>query len=283
MLITRFQDPLKFRNHVNEFLLQHEAENNMIFNILEGIISKRYTGDNLMVSVEELGDIVLVAIMTPPKNIVLSFTQKLKSIYELIKFLELNEISIPGVFGFKKGSKKFAKLWCKNNKISYKMVMNERIYKLEKVNEQVLGKREFIKADQTHESKILNWTKLFIAEALPQEISDFNEEYMQLIKDRIKNGRYFMLMDNNEPVSMVHKAGKTPNGNLINAVYTPPHLRRNGYATEVVANISKLILAEGNKFCFLFTDLSNSTSNKIYQDVGYRPIIDMDQYKFMME
>ena len=283
MLITRFQDPLKFRDHVQEFLLQHEAENNMIFNILGGIISKRYTGDNLMVSVEEQGDIVLVAIMTPPKNIVLSFTQKLKSIDELVKYLVRNEIFIPGVLGFKKGSKKFATLWSKSKKITFKLAMNEKIYKLEDLNEQVLGTREFIKADLTHESIILNWTKLFIEEALPQEISDFNEDYMQVIKNRIKNGRYFILLDRNKPVSMVHKAGKTPNGNLINAVYTPTHLRRNGYATEVVANISKLLLAEGNKFCFLFTDLSNPTSNKIYQDVGYRPIIDMDQYKFILD
>ena len=283
MEINRFQDPFKFRNNVRGFLLQHEAENNLIFSILEGIISKRYTGENLMVSVEEGGNIVLAAIMTPPKNVVLSFTRKLKSIDELIKHLELNKISIPGVLGFKKGSKRFAKAWSKINSISFELVMNERIYKLEDVNEQVLGKREFIKADLTRESIILNWTKLFIEEALPGEISDFNDEYVQVIKDRIKNGRYFILMDRNEPVSMVHKAGKTPNGNLINLVYTPPHLRQNGYATEIVANISKLLLAEGNKFCFLFTDLSNPTSNKIYQDVGYKPIIDMDQYEFITE
>ena len=82
------------------------------------------------------------------------------------------------------------------------------------------------------------------------------------------------------PLSMVRKAGKTPNGNFINFVYTPPHLRRNGYATEVVANISKMLLEEGNKYCFLFTDLSHPTSNSIYQKVGYRPVIDMNHYKF---
>lgn len=80
---------------------------------------------------------------------------------------------------------------------------------------------------------------------------------------------------------MVRKAGKTPNGNLVNFVYTPPHLRRRGYATECVAHLSKRLLEEGNKFCFLFTDLSNLISNSIYQKIGYRPIIDVDQYKFL--
>ncbi len=51
---------------------------------------------------------------------------------------------------------------------------------------------------------------------------------------------------------MVQKAGKTPNRNLVNFVYTPPELRRRGYATECVAKLSKNILEEGNRFCFLF-------------------------------
>ncbi|MHA2094843.1 MAG: GNAT family N-acetyltransferase, partial [Candidatus Hodarchaeales archaeon] len=28
------------------------------------------------------------------------------------------------------------------------------------------------------------------------------------------------------------------------------------------------------------TDLANPTSNKIYQTIGYRPVIDMDLYRF---
>jgi hypothetical protein len=31
---------------------------------------------------------------------------------------------------------------------------------------------------------------------------------------------------------------------------------------------------------FLFTDLSNPTSNKIYQAIGYEPVCDVDLYHF---
>jgi predicted GNAT family acetyltransferase len=31
---------------------------------------------------------------------------------------------------------------------------------------------------------------------------------------------------------------------------------------------------------FLFTDLDNPTSNKIYQAIGYEPVIDIDQWSF---
>ena len=82
---------------------------------------------------------------------------------------------------------------------------------------------------------------------------------------------------------MVRKAGKTPNGIGINNVYTPPSLRRKGYATECVAKLSKQILEESNDYCFLFTDLSNPVSNSIYQKIGYRAVIDVDEIKFIKQ
>lgn len=41
-----------------------------------------------------------------------------------------------------------------------------------------------------------------------------------------------------------------------------------------------LQLARGRRFCFLFTDLANPTSNAIYRAIGYEPVCDMDQYRF---
>jgi hypothetical protein len=63
-------------------------------------------------------------------------------------------------------------------------------------------------------------------------------------------------------------------------VYTPPEVRARGYASACVAALTKLLLEGGRRFCFLYTDLSNPTSNSIYQRVGYRPISDVDQYVF---
>ncbi|GAH16253.1 unnamed protein product, partial [marine sediment metagenome] len=56
--------------------------------------------------------------------------------------------------------------------------------------------------------------------------------------------------------------GDTPNGQKIGYVYTRKHERKKGYATSVVARLSENILSSGKKFCFLFTDLMNPTSNK---------------------
>jgi predicted GNAT family acetyltransferase len=63
-------------------------------------------------------------------------------------------------------------------------------------------------------------------------------------------------------------------------VYTPAHLRNCGYATSCVAALTRRVLESGKKFCCLYTDLANPTSNSIYQKIGYHPICDVQDWIF---
>ena len=79
---------------------------------------------------------------------------------------------------------------------------------------------------------------------------------------------------------MCQASGRTPHGIRIGAVYTPPEQRRRGYASAVTAAASQAQLDQGRRWCFLFTDLANPTSNRIYQAIGFRPIRDIIQIRF---
>jgi predicted GNAT family acetyltransferase len=59
----------------------------------------------------------------------------------------------------------------------------------------------------------------------------------------------------------------------INTVYTPPQYRGQGYASALVAALTRRLLDAG-LVPTLNTDLSNRTSNKIYQALGYRAVGD---------
>ena len=48
----------------------------------------------------------------------------------------------------------------------------------------------------------------------------------------------------------------------------------------MTAAASQAQLDAGRTFVFLFTDLANPTSNRIYQAIGYEPVIDVDQLRF---
>lgn len=88
------------------------------------------------------------------------------------------------------------------------------------------------------------------------------------------------LPERTEPVSLAAFGGATPNGIRIGPVYTPPDRRGRGYASALTAELTASLLAGGRRFCFLFTNLANPTSNSIYQQVGYRPVTDVDQWLF---
>jgi ribosomal protein S18 acetylase RimI-like enzyme len=74
-------------------------------------------------------------------------------------------------------------------------------------------------------------------------------------------------------------AGRTGRVARVNYVYTPPERRGHGYASACVATLTQQLLDEGVPRCCLYTDLSNPTSNKIYQAIGYRPVCDAAEYR----
>jgi predicted GNAT family acetyltransferase len=89
------------------------------------------------------------------------------------------------------------------------------------------------------------------------------------------------LWDDGGPRSLVGCGGYTTTGARIGPVYTPREHRGRGYASAATAAVSGLLLRErGRALCFLYTDLANPTSNKIYQAIGYEHVADVREIAF---
>lgn len=63
----------------------------------------------------------------------------------------------------------------------------------------------------------------------------------------------------------------------IGPVYTPPEHRGEGIGSYVVGELTRRGLDAGQRMC-LFTDQDNPTSNKIYEALGYRPVVEMAEH-----
>jgi predicted GNAT family acetyltransferase len=288
MVAQFYGDIDKFYDLVFPFLLKNEVENGLILAILNSLkqnIHKYGKDKPILLTITQDEEIKLVTLRTPVHDLLISYTDNLDTIEILVESLLKRKEKLPGVLSFKEAADKFAKMWCEKNTLKYYLLRKERIFKLEQVSEDTLGTRQFCKASKQYELIVINWAREMLKEALNEitdqeldrNINNFKVEFEH------NTSQIFLLFDNNKPVSMARKAGKSPNGNAINLVYTPPSLRRRGYATECVAKLSKQLLEEGNKFCFLFTDLSNPISNSIYQKVGYHSVIDENHYKFELK
>ncbi len=100
---------------------------------------------------------------------------------------------------------------------------------------------------------------------------------------RLYEGRLFLWTSpGGEPVAMTGWGGRTPVTARVNAVYTPPHLRGRGHASNLVAGVSQHLFDQGCTYLTLFTDLTNPVSNSIYQKIGYRPVADLTKVRFQV-
>jgi hypothetical protein len=126
----------------------------------------------------------------------------------------------------------------------------------------------------------LEWFLAFRAAADEQAGRDSGSsqesaETPESMRRRIALGRVWLWVDAaGRPVHLTAANPPAFGVARIGPVYTPPEHRGHGYASAAVAEVSRQIVASGARAC-LFTDQANPTSNKIYEALGYRPVVDM--------
>jgi predicted GNAT family acetyltransferase len=127
---------------------------------------------------------------------------------------------------------------------------------------------------------VLEWFDAFMRDADEQGgrepgSSPYETPPSELMMSRIERGRVFLWVDESgEPVHLTEATLPAFGVSRLGPVYTPPQQRGKNYASAAVAEVSRLITAEGSRAC-LFTDQANPTSNAIYMRLGYRPVVDM--------
>jgi GNAT superfamily N-acetyltransferase len=82
------------------------------------------------------------------------------------------------------------------------------------------------------------------------------------------------------PSSMASANAPVAGMSRVVSVYTPPGLRGRGYGSAITAAVSRWALGAGARHVVLFTDLANPTANRIYREIGYRPVLDTCEFEF---
>lgn len=262
--------------------MAREAEHNLLFGILSYLLTQARREDVLLLSVEDEGGIQAVAVQTPPYNLVLSWLASEGALDVLVQDLAQAATPLPGVLGLKDDARRFCELWGEATGQDYRLNRAQRVFRLERVIPPREVKGRFRPARLDERELLSGWAVAFAREALDEDDTEALWQRSAATVDRfVSSGSLFVWEDGGEPVAIAAASGETPNGRRISLVYTPPDRRGRGYASACVAALSTKILAEGRRFCFLFTDLANPTSNRIYRAIGYAPVCDMDEYRFL--
>ncbi|NMG11196.1 GNAT family N-acetyltransferase [Brasilonema sp. UFV-L1] len=364
MKVNRFEDASQFYERVKDYLLSQEALHILLLRICNTLIHhpQRYDCQPYLATVEIDGNIVAVAIRTPPRRLLLSKVEKFAAIEAIAQDLYSDHKQLPGVSGLAAEAFAFAQTWQTITNQSYTLGKQLRIHQLDKVQRRnlLLSKIEnfeSIKARCAQRSSVcaappeglaiaqdiylsekslsgvnaptaeaeafaqawhsltgqsyhlkmalrafqleqvqpifkatgelrlatrksdrellIRWYEAFALEALGTV-----ESKVEPIVERLLQLGIAYIWEDKIPVSMACHVRVTPNGAGVSVVYTPPEHRRKGYASACVAALSQTLLNQGNRYCFLFTDLANPTSNHIYEAIGYQPVGDLFDYSF---
>ena len=278
MEVEQLDDAAIFLAQAEALLLADEARHNLILGIAGTIrdAPDLYPERNLWL-VGHDGAVLAAALRTPPYNLILARPQSKEALAALV--LAITE-ELPGVVGAEPEVQEFAELWSQRTGLANRTNMRQGVYALDRVEPPpaVPGSVRVATADDRE--LLLRWWIDFGAEVL-HEGGPGRERAPQSVDHKLTSptGGFLLWEDGGEPVSFAGWGGPTPHGIRIGPVYTPPDLRGRGYATALTADLSQQLLDGrlfdgGRRFCFLYTDLANPTSNAIYERIGYRRIAD---------
>lgn len=277
--VMRDKNVSEFLNHSSQLLYSDEATNSLLLGMCGNIQkdqNKQYENVTFL-RIEQDHKTKTCAILIPDRNLILTYAEK-EHIEAFATYLNNEKIKIPALVGPTNEVEIFNNLWKSFGHKSY-LGMTQKIYKIEKVCvPSVVG--ELSLAGVEHTNLIAQWLVDFGDESLPPPERKSFSERLPHAEKAIQNKLAYIWLVNGEPVSMAHVGRLTQNGISVSGVFTPNHLRRNGYASALVAHLSQKMLESGKKFCVLYTDLTNPTSNKIYQNVGYQEVSDSIHYIF---
>lgn len=271
-----------FIHEHREFLLQHEAENNLPLG-LSMRIQNGWLPVNppFFAAIRDEQGVVGVSVMTAPNALTISALRETsladQATEALANYLVSQNIAPNGVFSAPATTTAFCAAWQAKTGRRPLLSMHERVYTLTEVIPPTPVAGSLKQATNADVEWLTEWLAAFHAEAVPHEPA---WDSRAVAERQIATGSAWYWQVDGKPVSSLGSSRPTVNGICIGAVSTPPEFRGNGYASNAVAALSQHLLNQGFRFCMLFTDLSNPTSNKIYQAVGFRPVCDVDQYRF---
>ena len=274
MRIERHTDPVAYQALVTPLFLADEARYNLLLALVARVAGGETFGDEppVLLSLHDGDDLAGAAVMTPPHNVLLDGVPV--AVAPLVADHLVDEgVLPPGALGSVDVVTAYAARDAERTGSTARVTREQGIYALRELVPPRLANGTPRLATEADADVVTAWDHAFVTEVgIPQR-------HAGRLHHRIAEGLIW-LWDDGGPVSLAGCAGMTPNGARIGPVYTPPELRGRGYASAVTAGATQALLDAGRTYCFLYTDLANPTSNKIYRALGYEHVTDVREVAF---
>lgn len=245
------------------WLMRAEDRHNLMLGLAYGAPT-----DAFFATVERDGQVEGCSMRTPPHKVLVTDLPPAGAAV-LAELLAATYEHVPAVLGPVQAAERVASAWVELRGGLWAHGMKQRIYRIDRVI-QPRGVPGELRAARREELDLAAvWGEGFARDARVPFAT------RETVSGWIADGALHIWEVDGVPTSIAVAQGRTLHGARVGYVYTPPRHRRRGFAGACVAALSQKLLDEGVHFCVLYTDLSNASSNALYQRVGYRPIEDV--------
>ena len=278
MQFLRYDNMGTYRSCVLDVLLEHEVQNNLLLSLITN--SKAYNAEDwLLASVTgNGGGVALTALYANPFPLLLYATGNSidNDAVELLS-RELLRLSCPphGVMAESVLAQLFADIHAGGRK--RRLHMATTAMRLDKLTEHEKAPGSCRALEKRDMAFAPFWERAFSKDCRSHVFS--LSEYSERLKERLGKDTHFIWIDN-APVSQAVHGRDTPNGAVINMVYTPPQYRGHGYAQSVVSALSEKLLNSDKDFCCLYADSDNPVSCGMYKKLGFKVVGELKDIRF---
>jgi predicted GNAT family acetyltransferase len=275
MVVHLTDDVGEFATVAGPFLRSEPFTANVIAVEVDGVMSGQRSlhPGSRWILVEERGQLVGAAMHTPPFNL---FLPKLgDGVPEAVaRALWSAGHRFPGVSGEAVTVQRFVAAWEALGGAASRLRVRTRMYVLGNLQppDGVAGHgRQALAGDA---DLLIGWLHAFFAET--GNVSH-DADVDGVARRRLADGQFWLWEDGGEPVSIAGVHPPAADVARVGPVYTPGQRRRRGYGSAVTALASRAGMDRGAAHVVLYTDLSNPTSNAVYQAIGYVPDHDAEE------
>lgn len=270
MKIIQFENSKDFYNESIQMLRDNILENNLLIGLL---LQSMKNGNTplLMALGYEVDAPVVACLQTIPEQVIVAFSTK-QAIKESKAFVALlADAKVERVIGRKIETTQLANEIAELKGASVSVHMQQRLYSLKEVTHANTGAGTLKKMETGDLDLVTEWVVDFQTCITPGKPLQ-RDEALTFAEQQLKKGGLYLYLIDGVPVSMANATRPVEKTITVNLVYTPARYRKKGYASDCVAALSQQCLNQGYESLLLYTDLSNPTSNHIYQSIGYKPI-----------
>ncbi|MFD7657307.1 GNAT family N-acetyltransferase [Actinosynnema sp. NPDC059797] len=234
----------------------------------------------LLVTVSEDNVLVAAALRTPPWPMTLTGVPAEWA--ETLADALAGDVELPGVNGPRDAVEAFVVAWAARTGCGAREVMSLRLHQLgELAPPDVPGTARM--ATEEDVDLLAAWYSEFRVEATEQVRDEgVDEQSARYVRTTLAAGYGHVLWCDGDgaPVSWASTSAPASAMSRIGPVFTPPEHRRHGYGAAVTAACATWARENGAEHVVLYTDLSNPTSNSVYQRIGFRPVVDSAEFAF---